>query len=224
VVEKSTPAGKLSYTYDASGHAATMKSSNAGGVDVAYAWDGAGRLVSVGDPAGVSIFEYDAAGRMTKRTDPNGVVMTYAYDSANRVLDVSAKRGATDIAGYAYLRDGIGRVTRLTELSGRVVTYGYSTAGRLINETVAGEPHGINGSISYTHDAVGNRLTRTSTLGPIGGQAFVYDANDRIAAETYDSNGNVLASDGDVFQREFRADSPSVASDTSTTRTVPQQC
>ena len=44
----------------------------------------ANRLSSVTDPAGVSTMEYDAAGRFTKRTEPNGVVMTYAYDNVNR--------------------------------------------------------------------------------------------------------------------------------------------
>ena len=146
---------------------------------------------------------YDAAGRMTKRTDPNGVVMTYAYDNVNRVLDVNATRGTTPIADYAYQRDQIGRVATLTELSGRVVTYGYSVPGRLVNETITGEPHGINGSIGYTHDAVGNRLTRTSTVGPVAGQAFAYDANDRITTETYDLNGNTLQAEGDSFAYDF---------------------
>ena len=84
--------------------------------------------------------EYDAAGRLTRRTDPNGVVMTYSYDNVNRVLDVAANRGTTPIADYAYTRDTIGRVTTLAELSGRVVTYGYSVPGRLVNETITGEP------------------------------------------------------------------------------------
>ena len=65
--------------------------------------------------------EYDAAGRLTKRTDPNGVVMTYTYDNVNRVLDVTAHRGTTPIADYAYTRDTIGRVTTLAELGGRTV-------------------------------------------------------------------------------------------------------
>jgi RHS repeat-associated protein len=180
-----------------------MRSSNVGGVDVQYGWDAANRLASVTDPAGASTFEYDLAGRLTKRTDPNGVVMTYAYDNVNRVLDVNASRGTTPIADYAYQRDLIGRVTTLTELSGRIVTYGYSVPGRLVNETITGEPHGINGSIGYTHDAVGNRLTRTSTVGPVSGQTFAYDANDRITTETYDLNGNTLAAEGDSFACDF---------------------
>ena len=203
LAKKTMPAGALSYTYDPHGNVATMKSSNVGGVDVQYGWDAANRLSSVTDPAGASTFEYDAAGRMTKRTDPNGVVMTYAYDNVNRVLDVAANRGTTPIADYAYQRDLIGRVTTLTELSGRVVTYGYSVPGRLVNETITGEPHGINGSIGYTHDAVGNRLTRTSTVGPVLGQTFAYDANDRIVSEGYDLNGNTLQAEGDSFAYDF---------------------
>jgi RHS repeat-associated protein len=130
--------------------------------------------------------------------------MTYQYDNVNRVLDVNANRGTTPIADYAYQRDQIGRVTTLTELSGRVVTYAYSVPGRLVNETITGEPHGINGSIGYTHDAAGNRLTRTSTVGPVTGQTFAYDANDRITTETFDLNGNTLTGfDGETFEYDF---------------------
>ncbi|MCB1872560.1 MAG: hypothetical protein KDI49_11270, partial [Gammaproteobacteria bacterium] len=78
------------------------------------------------------------------------------------------------------------------ELSGRRAAYGYDALYRLTSETVTGDPDGVNGSVGYVYDPVGNRLQRTSTLTPVPPQTFTYDANDRIEVETYDDNGNTL--------------------------------
>jgi RHS repeat-associated protein len=40
-------------------------------------------------------------------------------------------------------------------------------------------------------------------VGPVSGQTFAYDANDRITTETYDLNGNTLAAEGDSFAYDF---------------------
>ena len=43
------PAGTLTYTYDAAGNVATIRSSNTNGTSVDYTWDAANQLVSVTD-------------------------------------------------------------------------------------------------------------------------------------------------------------------------------
>jgi RHS repeat-associated protein len=40
-------------------------------------------------------------------------------------------------------------------------------------------------------------------VGPVSGQTFAYDANDRITTETYDLNGNTLQAEGDSFAYDF---------------------
>ena len=68
---------------------------------------------------------------------------------------------------------------------------------RLTSETIASDPNSINGVVSYTYDAVGNRKQMSSTLAPIPAGLFNYDANDRFTAgDTYDNNGNTVSSGG----------------------------
>lgn len=45
--------------------------------------------------------------------------------------------------------DAAGHRTSETELSGRTVNYSYDNLYRLTNETIAGEPHAMNGASSY---------------------------------------------------------------------------
>jgi RHS repeat-associated protein len=50
---------------------------------------------------------------------------------------------------------------------------------------------------------VGNRLSLTSTLAGIAAQTNTFDGNDRLVADTFDANGNTLASGGNTFAYEF---------------------
>ena len=56
-----------------------------------------------------------------------------------------------------------GNRTKVVELSGRTVNYTYDPLYRLTQETIAADPAGINGTIGYVYDPVGNRLQRTSS-------------------------------------------------------------
>jgi RHS repeat-associated protein len=94
-------------------------------------------------------------------------------------------------------RPAIGSCSNIlvAELSGRTVTYGYDDLYRLTSETVASDPRGNNGQVSYTFDNVGNRLQRTSTLPAVPATSLLnYDANDRTTTDPYDADGNLLSS------------------------------
>ncbi|NBQ70467.1 MAG: RHS repeat-associated core domain-containing protein [Nitrosomonadaceae bacterium] len=58
------------------------------------------------------------------------------------------------------------------------------------SETVTGAPN--SGSVSYTLDAVGNRLSRLSTLNSVLSTTATFSANDWLASDTVDNNGNTL--------------------------------
>jgi RHS repeat-associated protein len=81
------------------------------------------------------------------------------------------------------------------------VNYTYDVLYRLTGETIAGGA--VNGTIGYTYDAVGNRLTRTSTVAPVPAATYVYDNNDRLTTDTYDSNGNTTASGANTYAYDF---------------------
>lgn len=86
----------------------------------------------------------------------------------------------------------------------RTVTYGYDDLYRLTSETVASDPKGSNGQMSYTLDSVGNRLQRNSTLPAVVPTGLLsYDANDRVSTDSYDANGNTVINSGQTNVYDF---------------------
>ncbi|MBV9896015.1 MAG: RHS repeat-associated core domain-containing protein [Chloroflexi bacterium] len=61
----------------------------------------------------------------------------------------------------------------------------------------------MNGSIGYTYDAVGNRVSRTSTVAPVPAANYPYDANDRLTTDSYDANGSTIGSGGNTYTYDF---------------------
>ena len=56
---------------------------------------------------------------------------------------------------------------------------------------------------SNSNDAVGNRTQKTSTLPGLPGGLSNYNANDQLATDTYDANGNTTASSGNGYVYDF---------------------
>ena len=200
LTSKTTPEGILSYTYDAAGHVLTMASSNTNGTSVGYGYDALGRLSAVNDAhTGQTNYAYDAVGNLAGYQYPNGVSTGYGYDALNRLgsLNVTALVGGTSrtLARYSHTLNAAGQRTSVSEFSGRRIDYGYDALGRLQSEQVSGASNGSpNGQVHYTLDAVGNRLQRTSTLAGVPSAAATFDADDRLASDTYDANGNTRQS------------------------------
>src|SRR5262249_13779346 len=91
----------------------------------------------------------------------------------------------------------------VNELGGRSVTYTYDSLFRLASETISGDAQ-VNGQVSYAYDAVGNRLSRDSTVAGVVSTASSYNANDRSPNETYDPNGNTITSSaGATYAYDF---------------------
>jgi len=200
LLTKQTPQGTLTYTYDASGNIASLKSSNAGGVSINYTYDAVNRLESVVDNrlgAGATTYGYDNAGNMLTASLPNGVQSTSTYDPLNRISQIAHVKGGT-LASYAYTFEPTGRRLTATENNGRLVNYTYDALYRMTNEAISAGPSG-NGSIGYTYDPVGNRLSRNSTLAAVLSTTSAYDANDRATSDSYDANGNTRVINGRSF-------------------------
>src|SRR5690606_6025401 len=197
LVEKSTPAGTLMYAYDDAGNRRSMRSDAADGVAVDYEYDHAGRLDGVLDRSaggGVTSYEYDAAGNLGAYQHANGVRTTFGFNRVNRLKTLAVALGTTLLANYAYALGPAGHRLSVDELSGRRVEWRYDSLYRLTNETISNAPAGsANGTIGYVYDAVGNRLTRTSSVEGVPSQAFTYGPNDTLDSDVYDANGNTLA-------------------------------
>jgi len=201
------------------------------GTGVGYNYDAVGRMTSeydltwTGTPPNYTItwtgntitYQYDAAGRLTKKTLPNGRYIAYTYDSAGRRTQMTDYFGGQ--TNYSY--DALGRLTSLTNPFGEVTTFQYDANSRLIRKNLANGTYttysynsrgfltGIynyksNGTLityaTYTYDAVGNRLSMST---PEGNYSYSYDAIYRLTGEvnpiggtysyTYDAVGNRLS-------------------------------
>jgi len=119
------------------------------------------------------------------------------------LTNLGVAKGATNLASYGYTLDAAGHRTGVTELSGRTVGYGYDSIYRLTNETIASDPSGMNGAVSHTYDAVGNRTQKVSALPGFPGGLSNYNANDQLTSDTYDANGNTTASIGLGYSYDF---------------------
>src|SRR5258708_4194379 len=178
--------------------------STASGNTTTYTYDPMNRILSkVTDANGVTSYGYDNVGNLQSFAYPNNVAHSYSYDTRNRLASLAVANSSTPLAGYGYLLDAAGHRLSVTELSGRTANYSYDDLYRLTNENIAADPNGLNGSLTYTYDSVGNRKQLTSTLAPVPAGLWNYNANDQLASDSYDANGNTVASGGLNYAYDF---------------------
>ena len=199
LVEKATPQGTLIYGYDANGSVTNILSSNPNGTAVAYAYDELNRLSAVNDShVGITGYNYDDAGNLSNYTLPNNVQNLYGYDALNQLTNLNTRRFITPVAEYAYtLATGGQRLTAIETITQNSISttinrsYAYDVTYRLLNETIGGLTPSPS-TLNYHYDDVGNRLTLNSTQPFIPSVNHSFDANDRLASDSYDANGNTL--------------------------------
>ena len=114
---------------------------------------------------------------MATVTYPNGVQSTFTYDTLNRVTGLSSQ-----VSGYTYQRGPTGNLTSATEPSGRTADWSYDGIYRLTNETIACDPSGKNGSVSYGLDPVGNRLSNLRHSAGMSSGSFSFNADDEVSS------------------------------------------
>ncbi len=195
---------EIAYTYDAKGNR-TSVTVPSGRTD--YAYDDLNRLETVTDPdGGVTSYVYDKVGNRKSVTYPNGIVAEYMYDRLHRLIKLENRNAAGDlISGYIYTLGPAGNREQIEELhSGRVVKYAYDELHRLTAEEIT-DPVLGNETISYAHDAFGNRLTESGSGGTI---SYSYNDNDELETEGglsygYDDNGNAVSRDGVIFGYDY---------------------
>ena len=202
--------GNIGYAYDANSNLSGAKSSTTGGYDQSFDYDVLNRLSNVYqgqegvDPNayGISAYGYDAVGNMTGSGYANGVGHSYQYTALNRLIDLTAGKmnsttGSIDAVQqrYGYTLNLAGHRTQITEHSGRVINHVFDKLYRLKSEAITGDTATAqNGIISYTHDKVGNRLSRISSVSAVADSAHNYSNNDWLDGDTVDSNGNTVTS------------------------------
>ncbi|KAF0219658.1 MAG: YD repeat [Geobacteraceae bacterium] len=132
-----------------------------------------------------SNISYKPYGGMSSITYGNGIVGSISYDNQYRVASITA--GAVMNLGYADdANDNITGVTNSLDAT-KNKTFTYDALDRLTGGT------GSWGTLAWTYDGVGNRLTEgsnsyiyapnTDRLTSVGGKSFGYDNNGNIIAE-----------------------------------------
>ncbi len=181
----------ISYEYDKTGK--ITKITYPSQDQVSYVYDSDGRLTGVTASSGTTSYQYDnTTNNLKKKTLPNGVSTDYSYDLAKRVTDVANKKSdGSVISSYRYIYDSNNNITQETETTASGTTTKNYTYDKLNRLTRADYSDGT--FEAYTYDAMGNRLTMTTSTGTTN---YSYDFDNRLlsAGDThflYDKSGNL---------------------------------
>ncbi|HEY6250923.1 MAG TPA: RHS repeat-associated core domain-containing protein [Candidatus Angelobacter sp.] len=147
-------------------------------------------------------YAYDTAGRQTSMRVTGQPVVTYGYDHADWLTQITQSSSNTSF-GY----DIAGRRTSLTLPNGVAVSYTFDNNSRLTGITYQ---FGTNtlGNLTYSYDALGRRtqvrggFARTGLPGVVS--SATYDAGNELTnwngvAISYDANGNMLGDGTNAF-------------------------
>ena len=165
------------YTYDELLRLVQEKTTDGTGtLTIGYAYDAVSNRTSMSVTS-----EGDISGFVSENDNLSFGTTSYAYNALNQLTSENSPAG---MSTYAYDKNG-----NLTSISGaKAVQYSYDEYGRL--KSVSVTTNGANEKESYTYDAEGNRISRTTKAGT------VYYVNDacadltQVIAET-DANGTL---------------------------------
>jgi len=175
------PSGTYAYGYDADGNlVSTQKTVDGVTYTTGYDYDVAGLLNGMTYPDGRTVsYERDGAGNVTRVTTTENSTTSVVADNITYLpfgplTDMTLGNGLTQTRGFdqlyraasrqvpgyqdlAYSLDAVGNITGITDqiTAAASQTFGYDDLYRLTSAT------GAYGTIGYTYDQVGNRLTRT---------------------------------------------------------------
>ena len=199
------------YAYDPDGHLIAL--TDPAGMTIRHEYDLLGRRTAEirnfreGEPPGPDVnvttrYEYDPAGNLIRRVDPNDIATCYEYDALNRLrAEIRNCRpgqppGPDVNVTTRYEYDRVGNLIRLTDPNGHATRFVYDGLNRLVART---DPGGH--TVTFAYDRVGNLLRRVDARGfPT---AYAYDALNRLISATdplggvtrftYDPAGNLIA-------------------------------
>jgi len=204
----------LPYAYDAAGRLVSV--TNPLGDSTTYAYDALANLTSIRDANGhVTSFEYDDLNRRIRKTWPDASFEAFGYDALGNLLSQRLADGNTNIFDY----DEMSRLAQASYFDGQSLSYGYTPTGQR-SSVVDGR-----GTTRYTYDDL-DRLTvvtvpsglsvsytydaagnRSSMTTPAGVVDFDYDDANRLSAVT-DPLGGTYSYTYDAEGRRTQLDMP----------------
>jgi RHS repeat-associated protein len=177
------PGVDTAYEYDHAGRLVRVTPA-ATGLATRITWDALGRRRSVDDPdAGLVRFDWDANGNLAEQTDARGATVTWVCDGLDRVVSRTTTTGA-HWTSATWTWDDVasggpnarGRPSRVADAAG-VHRFAYDAAGRVLREE-----HDLDGRrfvFSQTYDLLGQPRERTfpSEASPRARIQWLYDAD-----------------------------------------------
>lgn len=148
-----------SFTYNSQGNVITAANQH---ISYTMEYDTLGRLTKITDSNNRTIrYKYNALGSRIQMTTPDGENVGYSYDEGNRLAQITSFAGS-----FNFTYDDLGRRTSLTHPNGVSTSYKYDSPGRLVELLTQTDKGKIVSAFTYTHDNIGNRLSKTVTNKP----------------------------------------------------------
>ncbi|MDO8616279.1 MAG: RHS repeat-associated core domain-containing protein [Dehalococcoidia bacterium] len=206
------PSGSVSYQYDStSGPGAPYpgqrtKINYPDGKIVSYTYNADGSMATVTDWLNkITSYSYYDDGTLLTTTYTGSVgSVSYQYDAARQVTDVTHNPGNFYTEDFIYNTDAAGYRTQMTRTGRAPETYQYDDLYHLKRVDYADSTFA-----QYSYDAVGNRTQQVSG----GTTQYTYDAANQLTLAgstpyTYDANGNLTARGNEayVYDGENRLD------------------
>ena len=164
----------------------TVKTVDATGAEISYAYDEAGRMSSKTDAAGLTTrYEYDADGNKTKETAPDGSSVSMVYDADGNLTRLTDQLG--NVTHYEY--DTNSNLIKQTNPDGSVQSWTYNAGKLLTSATDA-----LGNVTRFEYDDGGNLISSTDPMGNV--TRYEYDAEGRLIADI-DALGNRTSYDYD---------------------------
>jgi RHS repeat-associated protein len=178
-----------SYSYDAAGQVLGVHYYSASGsTDTTFAYDPAGRPLSMTDATGTSTFVYDDVGRLITESNGAGASIGYDYDDIGQLTSLTYP--GNDTVEYSY--DAAGQMVSLTDWSNRTTTFDWTADGRLASQV---DPNGVTETHGY--DAVGQltSIGTSSAAGVLASFDYGYDIAGQLVGNTTVLVGDTITHD-----------------------------
>lgn len=166
------------YTYDKTTSANLLTVKDAQNKTTTYSYDAIGNLTSIILPDNTSeTYTYDNDGRKISYTDSANKTSSYIYDNVNQLAE-------STIAGIntKYVYDATGNLIKKVQQDNSYIEYSYNDLHQLthINYSDINTPN-----ISYSYDALGNRITMNDGSGYTN---YTYDDLSRMLTASKGNN------------------------------------
>jgi RHS repeat-associated protein len=179
--EDYNPAPATEYTYDGVGNLRFV-TGPIYGQQTERTYDNANRLTEVLEPNGTTLYAYDDAGRLLSLTDPDLNVTTWQYDALGRVT--SETNELEDTRSFQY--DRAGRVTESVDRLGRMIQNDYNFFDQVTEERWYDDEESLLRTLHYHYDDAGQLVDADD---PAASYGYTPDGLGRTQTETQSFSG-----------------------------------